>query len=376
MPWQNNSGGGGPWGGGGNRGGGGGQSPWGRGGGNGGGGPQPPDMEQMVRESQEKLKKLLPGDFGGKGILVIVLLALAVWLGSGFYTVKPGEQGVELVFGKLYDTTGPGLNYNFPAPIGEVLRPSVAAVNQEEIGFRTNAGGRNSSVTRDMEEESLMLTGDENIIDIQFTVFWRIKDAGEYLFNVNDQRDAVVNVSEAAMREVVGKNNFEFIRTKGRDDIGDQALELIQTTLDSYEAGIEITNVNVRKVDPPVTVLDAFRDVQAARADKERAINEATAYLNEVTERALGEAEQIVRAAEAYKEEKVARADGDASRFLQVYEEYKGSESLTQRRIYLETMEEILQDMDKVLIENGPDGGAGVLPYLPLNELAKPARAN
>lgn len=367
MPWQNNSGGGGPWGGGGNRGGGGGNSPWGRGGG-GGGGQQPPDMEQMVRESQEKLKKMLPGDFGGKGILVIVLLAVALWFATGFYTVKPGEQGVELVFGKLYDTTGSGLNYNFPAPIGEVLTPSVEAVNQVEVGYRSAGAGRNN-VSREISEESLMLTGDENIIDYQFTVFWRIKDAGKYLFNVRNPADAVKNVSEAAMREVIGKSDFEYARTDGRIDVSNQARDLIQQILDSYNAGILITNVNARKVDPPKSVLDAFRDVQAARADKERAINEATAYLNEVTQRAQGQAEQIVRAGEAYKQETIDRADGDASRFLQVYEEYKKAKSLTQRRIYLETMEEILGGMDKVLIENGPDGSAGVLPYLPLNEL-------
>lgn len=375
MPWQNNSGGGGPWGGGGNRGGGGGQSPWGRGGGSGGGGPQPPDMEQMVRESQEKLKKMLPGDFGGKGLLVIILIAVAVWFASGFYTVKPEEQGVELVFGKLYDTTEAGLHYNYPAPIGEVLKPRVAAVNQVEVGYRSAGAGRNN-VSREISEESLMLTGDENIIDIQFTVFWRIKDAGKFLFNVRNPEDAVKNVAEAAMREVVGKSDFEYARTDGRVAVGNQARDLIQEILDSYEAGITITNVNARKVDPPKAVLDAFRDVQAARADKERAINEATAYLNEVTERAQGQAEQIVRAAEAYKEEKVARADGDASRFLQVYEEYKNAKSLTQRRIYLETMEEILEGMDKVLIENGPDGGAGVLPYLPLNELTGQKKSN
>ncbi|WP_259780777.1 FtsH protease activity modulator HflK [Aestuariispira ectoiniformans] len=367
MPWQNNSGGGGPWGGGGNRGGGGGNSPWGRGGG-GGGGQQPPDMEQMVRESQEKLKKMLPGDFGGKGILVIVLLAVALWFATGFYTVKPGEQGVELVFGKLYDTTGSGLNYNFPAPIGEVLTPSVEAVNQVEVGYRSAGAGRNN-VSREISEESLMLTGDENIIDYQFTVFWRIKDAGKFLFNVRNPADAVKNVSEAAMREVIGKSDFEYARTDGRIDVSNQARDLIQQILDSYNAGILITNVNARKVDPPKSVLDAFRDVQAARADKERAINEATAYLNEVTQRAQGQAEQIVRAGEAYKQETIDRADGDASRFLQVYEEYKKAKSLTQRRIYLETMEEILGGMDKVLIENGPDGSAGVLPYLPLNEL-------
>lgn len=373
MPWQSNSGGGGPWGGGGNRGGGG-QSPWGRGGGSGGGGgQQPPDIEKMVRESQEKLKKMLPGDMGSKGFILILLIAIAVWLGSGFYRVEPEEQGVELVFGRLYDTTGAGLHYNFPTPIGEVLKPKVESVNQVEVGYRSSSLSGRSATSRDIPEESLMLTGDENIIDIQFTVFWRIKDAGHYLFNIRNAEDTVKNVSEAAMREVIGKSNFQYARTDGRGKVADQARDLIQSILDGYGAGIDVTNVNVNKVDPPQAVLDAFRDVQAARADKESAINEATAYFNEVTQRAQGEADQIVRAAEAYKEEKIARADGDASRFLAIYEQYRKSRNVTKRRIYLETMEEILQDMDKILVDN--EGGAGVLPYLPLDELSKSKRS-
>jgi membrane protease subunit HflK len=365
MPWQNN--GGGPWGGGGNNGGGGGgpQSPWGRGPGGGGRRPQGPDPEELVRQAQDRLKKMIPGGFGGgKLIGVIAGVVVAVWLATGFYTVNTTQQGVELVFGELWETTGEGLNYNFPAPIGEVLLPEVTAVNQTNIGFRDN--GRGSS--RNVEEESLMLTGDENIIDIKFTVFWKINDAGRYLFNIRNPDDTVKNAAESAMREIIGQTNFEFARTSGRTEVENSAQELTQQILDSYEAGILITNIETQSVDPPATVIDDFRDVQAAAADRESKINTATAYLNEVTNRAQGQAEQIVREAEAYKEEQINQAKGETDRFLAILTEYKQAQDITKRRIYLQTMENIFANMEKVLIENG-QGGAGVLPYLPLDAL-------
>ena len=359
--FQNGSGAG-PWGnspGGGHRGGG---SPWG----SGGGGQRPPNMEQAIRDGQQRLKKLLPGGLGGRGILMLALLVVAVWLATGFYKVEPEEQGVELVFGKLYEVTPAGLQYNFPSPIGQVLKPKVTAVNQVEVGFRSAVPGqRGRNVSRDITAESLMLTGDENIIDVQFTVFWVIDDAEKFLFNVRNAEQTVKDAAEAAMREVVGKTDFQYARTNGRGPIAAQTRDLLQSVLDGYGSGIRVTEVNVRKVDPPGAVMDAFRDVQAARADKERAINEATAYLNEVTERAQGQAEQVTQAAEAYKQEKIAQAEGDASRFLEVYNEYKNAKSITKRRIYLQTMEEILQGMDKMVIENG----SGVLPWLPLDKL-------
>lgn len=371
MPWQNNSGGGGPWGGGGGRGsgGGGGQSPWGRpsGGGGGGGNRPPPDVEEMVRKGQERLKGLLPGGLGGKGLFFVGAVAIAGWLLTGFYQVEPNEQGVELLFGELYETTGPGLNYNFPAPIGGVMKPRVTDVNQEQIGFRASGSGTRAGSVRDVPAESLMLTGDENIIDIQAVVFWQISDAGAFLFNIDNPQETVRNAAEAAIREVIGKTPFEFARTVGRGQVAGQVQELIQTIMDDYQSGISVTNVQLQKVDPPAAVIDAFRDVQAARADAERAINEATAYLNEVTQRAEGQAQQITQAAEAYKEERTAAATGDAQRFLSIYNEYVNAKDVTKRRIYLQTMEEILRNMDKVLIEN-QDGG-GVLPYLPLDKL-------
>lgn len=370
MPWSNQSGGGGPWGGGGGSGGGGGggQSPWGRP----GGGKQPPDVEEMLRKSQERVKRFVPGGFGGGKLIAALVAAAAVfWMASGFFTVEPNELGVRLVFGKIWgEPAPPGLSYNVPAPIGEVLKPRVTNVNRVEVGFRSSDLGGRSGAPRDVTAESLMLTGDENIIDIQTVVFWVISDAKQFLFNIRNPETSVKDASEAALREIIGKTDFEFARTVGRARVGSEVQELIQSILDEWGAGILVQNVQIQKVDPPSEVIDAFRDVQAARADKERAINEAQAYLNELTERAQGEAEQIIRASEAYKAERVAQATGDAQRFLAIYEEYKQAKDVTTRRIYLQTMEEILAGMDKVLIDNG-EGGSGVLPYLPLNELGR-----
>jgi len=363
MPWQNQGGGGGPWGGGG-----GGPGPWGRGGG--GGGMQPPDLEDLIRKGQERFKKLLPG--GGaspRAIALVVVVGLAVWLASGFYRVNTDEQGVVTVFGKFVGTTEPGLNYIWPAPIAHVEKPLVTRQHRVEVGFRTGAPATRGS-GRDVSQESLMLTGDENIIDIQFVVFWRIKDAGQFLFNIRNPDQTVKNTSEAAMREVVGRSNFEFARTQGRGRIQQETKALLQHILDVYGSGILVDNVELQKVDPPRSVIDAFRDVQAARADKERAVNEAQAYFNEQTQRAEGEVERVVREAEGYKEAKIAEATGASQRFLSVYEQYRQEKDITRRRMYLETMEEVLSGMDKVLIEQG--AGGGVVPYLPLHELAKP----
>ncbi|MDJ0948642.1 MAG: FtsH protease activity modulator HflK [Alphaproteobacteria bacterium] len=368
MPWSNQ---------------GGGQGPWGRGAGGGGG--QPPNFDEMLRRGQDRFKGMVPGGVGsGRGIILIIAVAVLIWLGTGFYRVQPDEQGVELIFGKWVDTTISGLNYNLPSPIGTVYTPKVTTVNRVEVGFRGVGDGRRQS-TRDVTQESLMLTGDENIIDIEFVVFWKIdqrirtvvEDGEEkevqdgiakFLFNIRNPEQTVKDAAESAMREIMGKSDFEFARTQGRAEIAIEAQALIQAILDDYGAGIEVTNVQTQNVDPPGNVLDAFRDVQAARADKERMINEANAYSNEIVERAEGEFQRRVRAGEAYKEEKIARAQGEASRFLAVFNEYKNQRDVTTQRIYLETMREILSGMDKVLIDNSRTG-QGVVPYLPLDQL-------
>jgi modulator of FtsH protease HflK len=362
MPW-NSQGGGGPWGGGG------GSNPWGRGGGGFGGG-RPPDLEELLRKSQERFKRALPGGvFGsGRGLFLVILAVLIVWFAFGIYRVQPEEQGVELVFGRWTETTGPGLHYNWPAPIGHVETPKVTRVNRVEVGFRTGYDPARGTSSRDVSQESLMLTGDENIIDIQFVAFWIINDAGKYLFHIRNPEETVQNAAESAMREIIGKTTFEFARTQGRAKIESEARQLMQTILDLYGAGIQITQVEMQRVDPPGSVIEAFRDVQAARADKERAINEAQAYYNEVTQKAAGAAERVIKEAEAYKAEKVAVAQGEAQRFTAIYAQYALARDITRRRLYLETMERIFGDMNKILVEGGATA-SGTVPYLPLTEL-------
>lgn len=361
MAW--NPQGGGPWGGGG------GQGPWGRG----PSGPRPPDFEDLIRKGQDRFKNLLPGGMGaGKGLIIAIIAVLAIWLVNGFYRVEPEEQGVELLFGEYAQFRGPGLHWWWPAPIGEVLKPRVTRVNRVQVGFRDAVPGQRTGTKRAVPQESLMLTGDENIIDIQAAVFWRISDANRFLFNVRNPEGTVKDASESALREIIGKSDFEFVRTQGRVRIAAEATTLIQTILDEYGAGIQVTDVQLQNIDPPGNVLDAFRDVQAARADKERAVNEAQAYFNEVVQRAEGERQRIINDAQGYREQKIALATGETQRFLSVYEQYLQEKDVTTRRIYLETMKTIMEGMDKVLIDKGV-GGSGVVPYLPLNELSKGA---
>jgi membrane protease subunit HflK len=284
---------------------------------------------------------------------------------TGFYRVDAGEQGVALVFGKWTSTTGPGLNWNWPAPIGAVETPNVEQRNATEIGMQTIS----ESTIRPVEEESLMLTGDENIIDIQFVVIWKINDAGKFLFNIRDPEATVKSVSEAAMREIVGQSDFERMLTQGRTELGERTITLIQQTLDSYQSGILVENVAIKKVDPPQQVVDAFRDVQAAKADQVRLVNEAQAYYNQVTQRAEGESQQIIKNAEGYRQQTVALATGNAQRFISVYDQYRANPDVTARRLYLETMERILSGMNKILVDES--SSSGTVPYLPLDELIK-----
>jgi membrane protease subunit HflK len=369
MPWTNQ---GGPWGGGGSGGGGGGGGggPWSRG----PSGPQGPNIDDLVRRLQEFLRRFLPrGGGNGRMISILVAVAIVLWLLTGFYRVQPEEQGVAMIFGKWVATTGPGLNYNLPSPIGAVETPKVTRVNRVEVGFHSATDMGQPSVVRDVPQESLMLTGDENIVDIQFVVFWIIKDAGEYLFNIRNPDGTVKDVAEAAMREIIGQSNFEFARTQGRAQIEQQVQALMQRVLDSYGSGIEVTGVRMTKSDPPQGAIGAFRDVQAASADKERAINEAQGYLNQVTQRAQGQSEQILKAADAYKAERINQAQGDAQRFLLIYQQYLQNKDITTRRIYLDTMETILGNVNKVLI--GKDSmRTGVLPYLSLDAVTKGLR--
>jgi membrane protease subunit HflK len=368
MPWTN-QGGGGPWGPGG-------KGPWGSGPQS--PGPTPPDLEEILRRGQDKLRRYLPGNnFGGRGFALIVLGLVVLWGFSGFFRVEPDELGVVLRFGEQVRVVQPGLNYHLPYPIETVLTPKALRVNKIDIGMRVvDDMRRGGTTTRDVPEESLMLTGDENIVDVDFSVLWKVKPdgVGEFLFNIQNPEGTVKAVAESAMREVIGRSEIQPILTGARQTIETAVQDLMQRTLDHYGAGIIVQQVQLQKVDPPAQVIDAFRDVQAARADLERSVNEAQTYANRVVPEARGRVAQITQAAEAYRQQTVAEATGQTSRFLKIYEQYKKAPGVTRERMYLETMERVLGGSDKIILDSGP-AGSGVVPYLPLNELTRPPQA-
>ncbi|MFC5069195.1 FtsH protease activity modulator HflK [Flaviflagellibacter deserti] len=374
MPWSNQSGGGGgPW-----------RpnpGPWG--GGPQSGGPRPPDIDELLRRSQDRLRRVMPGGFfgGGRGILLIIIAALALWAASGFFTVSPSEQGVVLRFGKHVRTTGDGLHYHLPYPIETVIIPNVTENRRLEIGLRMEGASQRSTVgVREIPQESLMLTGDENIVDVNFTVVWQIKPgnpatdtpggAADFLFNLQAPENTIRAIAESAMREVIGRTDLQLVLTQGRQNIESAVHELMQKTLDEYQAGVLIIQVQMQKVDPPDQVIDAFRDVQAARADQERVQNEAQAYANRVVPEARGEAARISQAAEGYKERVVNEARGAADRFNSVFNEYRKAPQVTRERIFLETMERVLGSTDKIIIDP-TTGGQGVVPFLPLTQMER-----
>ena len=363
MPWSNQSGG--PWGSGP-------RGPWGSGPQQ-PGGSRPPDLEDLLRRSQDKLRDLMPGNLGGRGIAVIAVAAILLWGASGAFRVEPDELGVVLRFGQFVREVEPGLRYHLPYPIETALTPQALRVNKVNIGFRESDDMRRGTSLRDVPEESLMLTGDENIVDVDFSVLWKVKPnaVGDYLFNVQNPEATVKAVAESAMRQVIGRTNIQPILTGARQNIETAVQELMQSTLDTYGAGIVVQLVQLQKVDPPTQVIDAFRDVQAARSDLERAQNEAQTYANKTVPEARGRASKIIQDAEAYREQTVAEATGQASRFSQVYDQYKKAPDVTRQRIYLETMEKVLGGTDKTIIDTGPQGGPGVVPFLPLNDLAR-----
>jgi modulator of FtsH protease HflK len=362
MPWsdqggprnQNND----PWG---QKGGG----PWGSGP---GGGAPPPDLEELLRRSQEGLKQLLPSGFGGRGAVILGLLTLLAWLLSGFYTVGPNEIGLNLIFGKYRGKTQAGLNYNLPGPIGSVIKLAVTDRNAIEIGFREEAvpgRRRNPAQTPEATEESLMLTGDENIADIKFRVIWQIDPAHpeDFAFNIFDPALTVKAVAESAMREIVGQTQIQKILTADRKLIEPACQQLMQKVLDSYHSGVQVVQVLLLSVDPPAQVITAFRDVTAAQQDLQRLGNEADAYANSVVPEARGAAARILQEAEAYREQTVAEARGQAARFDQIYEQYKRAPALTRQRLYIETMERVLGGAEKVIVD---EQQSGVTPFVPL----------
>ena len=332
----------------------------------------PGDMEDLAKKFQDGLKNMFGGSSktpdAKKPITLFIIGAIAVWALSGFYRVDADEQGVVLRFGKYTNMTQPGLNYHLPFPIESVVTPKVSRVNRIDVGFRSSGEGSRAAIA-DIKEESAMLTGDENIVDINYSVFWVIKDASKYLFNVQDPIGTIKVVAETAMREVIARKKIQVILTQGRAEIENEVQKIMQQILDSYGSGVDITQVQAQKSDPPTQVIDSFRDVQAAKADKERAQNEAEAYANDVIPRARGEAAKITQEAEGYKREAVAQAEGEASRFIAIYNEYAKAKTVTQERMYLETMEKVLSGVNKIIIDK--QSGSGVVPYLPLPELKK-----
>jgi modulator of FtsH protease HflK len=360
MPWSNQNGG--------RKGGGGG--PWGQGP---SGGSHQPDLEELLKRSQDRLKQVMPGGTGLPGsfvFLIAVVIAALVAFFAFTFRVNPDELGVVMQFGKPDRTELPGLHFRLPYPIEEVRLPKMTRQNIIEVGFRSGINSRGfPGGVSDRPEESLMLTGDENIVDVDFVVFWRIRDAQEYLFNIQNPETTVKEVAESAMREVVGQSAITPILTEARQKTEQAVQKLMQGVLDYYKAGVRVEEVRLQKVDPPTQVIDAFRDVQSARADREKFQNEAQSYASKVIPEARGEGERIVLAARGYKEQAVAEAVGQTSRFLKVLDEYKKAPEVTRRRMYLETMERVLGGTDKIIIDG--KAGQGVVPFLPLDQLQK-----
>jgi membrane protease subunit HflK len=369
MPW-NNQGGGGPWGSGP-------KGPWGSG--SPPPGSSPPDLEELLRRGQDKLRNVLPGGYlGGRGLALVVLGAVALWGFSGFFQVAPDELGLVMRFGQYVRDAKPGLNYHIPQPVETYELPKVTRVNRIDIGMRlVDDLRRGGTQMRDVPEESLMLTGDENIVDVDVTVFWMVKPEGgasAYRFNIENPEGTVKAVAESAMREVVGRSEIQPILTGARQNIETAVHDLMQKTLDQYQSGISVTQVQMQKVDPPAQVIESFRDVQAARSDLERAQNEAQTYANRVVPEARGRAAQLTQSAEAYREQTVAEATGQTARFNKIYDEYKKAPDVTRQRLYLETMERVFGGADKIIMDSSTANGAGIVPYLPLPDLRNRAQ--
>ncbi|MEM0976780.1 MAG: FtsH protease activity modulator HflK [Pseudomonadota bacterium] len=372
MP-SNNSGG--PWGqgGGGNRGNNGGGRPPSGGGGGGQRPPQVPDIDEIVRKGQDQLRVLMGGrgngtpnrgndggefKIGRQGWLMIALAVAVLWLFLSLYRVDTSEQSVELLFGEYLQTGEEGLNFA-PWPVVTYEKFAVTRENTEDIGV-----GRGSRL-----DEGLMLTGDENIVDIDFQVVWNVNDLQKFLFNIAGPQETIRAVSESAMREIIARSQLAPILNRDRGVIAQELQELIQATLDSYESGINVVRVNFDRADPPREVIDAFREVQAAEQERDTLEKQADAYANSVVAQARGTAAQVLEEAEAYRARVVNEAEGEASRFIAVYDEFAKAPEVTRKRLYLETLERVLGDVDKVIIDSEAGGDQGVVPYLPLNEL-------
>ncbi len=296
----------------------------------------------------------------GKYFIFVLIFLLFIWLINGVYVIDANQQGVVLLFGKFYKITDPGLNYALPYPIGKVYKLPVTNINKEEFGFRNE-----SKSYRNVDNESLMFTGDENIVDLDYEVQWRIKDAKNFAFSLEHPKATIRMATESAMREIIAKRDIDDALANKKSIIEREVFDLLQEILDSYNSGIEIILVQLLRVDPPAEVINSFRDVQTAKADKERKINEAETYRNDVIPKARGEAEALISTAEGYKKSIISNAEGEVANFLKIYKEYQKNPTLTKTRIYLETMNEIMENVDKVIIDEKV--GKNILQHIQLN---------
>jgi len=356
------------------------RGPWGGGGrgpGGGGRGPGIPDLEEVIQQLQQRARRFVPGGRGsgqGSGRLIglFALVALAIWLASGFYRVQPDEQGVVLRFGAFRGYTYPGLRYHLPWPVESALTPSVTRVNRIEVGVRSPADQSERASTDTASEvaaEALMLTGDENIIDINFSVFWRIKDARDFLFNTRHPAATVRAAAESMMRQVIGRTPIQPALTEARARIELDVMTGTQAILDQYGSGVEVTQVQLQKVDPPNAVIESFRDVQRANTDAERVRNESESYRNDIVPRARGEAARLIAEAEGQRAASIAEAVGQAQRFRSVEQAYSVAKEVTLQRLYIETMQDILSKTPSIVLD---DAVKGLVPYLPLDNSALP----
>jgi modulator of FtsH protease HflK len=335
-----------------------------------------PDLDQLIAQLQAFIRGFMgrpggprttaPG--GRRGLALLALAVFCLWMASSFYRVQPDELGVVMRFGAYDYRTEPGLHWHLPWPIEHVLLPSVTRINRTEIGYRSGIPSDSDTGTtaggRDVPSESLMLTGDENIIDINLAVFWKINNAQNYLFNTRDPDNLVKAVAESSVREVIGRTPIQPALTQLRAQIETDVLKQTQEILDRYKAGVEVTQVQLQKVDPPAAVIESFRDVQRANTDAERMRNEAESYRNDIVPRARGDAARIVAEGQGAKAASVAQANGQAQRFGSVLKAYQAAKDVTLRRLYLDTMEDVLAHSQPLVVD---DKLKGLVPFLPLN---------
>ena len=335
----------------------------------------PPDLDEVLQNMQRKLGGIFGGGGGSNdsssggtgGFSLILIVALIVWLLSGIYIIDPAERGVVLRFGAFQEVTDPGPHWHLPSPIERVEIVNVEQSRNTEIGYRSTTGRSGSTI----HSESLMLTRDENIVDLKIEVQYKVKDAAFYLFNVRNPDTALRQLTESAVRETVGQSEMDFVLTEGRSEVASRTGELLQNNLDELETGLQVTSVNMIDVQPPEQVQAAFADVVKAREDKERSINQAEAYANDILPKARGAAFRVVQEAEAYKKQVIAQAEGDASRFVQVMNEYEKAPEVTKERLYIESMEAVYSNSQKVMVD--VTEGSNSMLYLPLDKLRQPS---